>query len=411
MRVDSYPRDTLPPYARVNLQAGPSKVHQFSDQLLSLIQQANQQNHRGEWTKKLLKNVSDGTFELLGIPEEQRNTEWHICYTNSGTDGMERAIRAVCPREGTLFVDTDEFSTVVGKEMKDFGRGYDVMKFTRGMALTPDAEEFEAVAQLIRNNEIKTLYLTRNGTTTGTDQKEAIEALVKVRDESGSDVVIVVDEVSAQWWAASKRTALPDIIFVTSQKDMAIGPGTGLLIFNNRALERAQECAADGLDTGGKLGITAAYGTSKKRMAAEGQTAQTPPLGMIYAQHLVQDRVLRGAAQQEIRAVQGDALRAITSSIHDGALGELGFGMLTTDDRLQSPTAHVLTVPDDLSGSDIVRGLRERHSILLSPGYGDFQGREVRVCSYSAIAPGEVREAIDAMVALVKVMRSGPKTV
>ncbi|MFH1670585.1 MAG: hypothetical protein ABIA92_03275 [Patescibacteria group bacterium] len=405
MKINSISTEFPRPDNTIKFTAGPSQQHKLVSDLQQLVDQADQMSHRSQFAKDLISRANDCVFDAFGITEEQRNREfdfespdenpegWHVCWTNSGTDGMERAIRAGCPKDGTLLVNTDNFSKVAGQEMKASGRNFEEISFERGDALLEGCEEFEDISDRIKNGSIQTVYLTENGTTTGANQRGAIEALIRIRNASGSSTLIVVDAVSGQIFGVN-REAIPDIIIWANQKDTAIGTGSGNLLFNNKALTRALEVSACGLDTGGKLGLESAYGNNKKRFTAIGQTAQTPPMGLIYKQLLVYQRILDNDGQEcrNIASVQEEAKKLIG----DALCKEDDFELLTSNPSLQSQTSHVLRVPMGRDVPGIIRGLHES-GFSISSGYGEFKDSEIRICVYSANTLAQIEDLIKKM--------------
>ncbi len=382
--------------------AGPSKIHRLCIkedwEFRKILELAREESHRGEFAQFLIKGINIRVFDMLGISEDLRDADftdfsetpegWHVAHTNSGTDGMERTIRAACFAESTVLVDTDNFSRVAESEMKAMGRRYKAIRFQRGHALVgKEQREFRGIVEGMRDESIATLYLTENGTTTGANQSQAIQELVRIRDKEELNTVIVVDAVSSQIIGA-EREYIPDIIFWANQKQPAIGPGSGILLFNNRALARAQEVQRSGLDTGGKLGIQAAYGTNEKRMAERGQTMQTPPMGELYRERIILERMYGTDERwKEVAELQLEARRLITEAVREGELGKKGISMVTEDPRIQSTTSHVMRLPESISAQDLIKHMKEGPLLhtLIQAGYGaDYKDTEIRICVYSA---------------------------
>lgn len=398
--------------------AGPSEVHQISDDrelaLLYLKRRYEylQMTHRGKEAAELLKDVTRMLFEILHIPKELRDVPfdpentmngWHVAFSSSGTDGMQKAIRAACEAEGTLLIDTDEFSEVAGKEMKEFGRKHEMNSFERGKGLKPGTPEFEEVAKKVEKGEIRTLYITENATTNGAYQRKAVEELVRRRNASGSKTLIVVDAVSSQIYGREwDHTLLPDVIFWANQKDPGVGPGTGNVIYNNRALARAHEIS---LDRGGKLGLLAAEKINRDK---PGNTPQTPALGLIFEQQVVLRQVTNpnGVERDRIQRMQKEARKRILEAMgSQGELGSLGFSLVTDDPELLSDTTFVMRVPKGVSAKALAKALEEKHQIRVATGYGEFADEEIRICVYSANTIYQVVEALHATVTEATILK------
>jgi len=409
MKITDIPSETPIPDNTVKFTAGPSQQHEFSPDIQRLAERADAMSHRSAFAKQLISRANKQIFRLFGITEEKQNLEfnfdvpennppsWHVCWINSGTDGMERAIRAACPLMGTVLVNTDNFSAVAGQEMNASRRQFNEIKFERGEGLKIGSEKFEKLKKEVESGAISTIYITENGTTTGVNQREAIEELIRARNQSGSRTVIIVDAVSGQILGA-EREQVPDIIFWGNQKDPAISTGCGNLLFNEKAIARAANLNHSGLDTGGKLGVLSAYGTNDKRFTEAGQTAQTPPMGLIYKQNILYGNLMNngGEHRQKISAMQERAKEMIT----DTFCGHTGLRFLTHEKNLRSNTSHVLKVPERHDVARIISALKER-GFSISSGYGTFKDTEVRICVYSANTLAQIESLLDEAMRIV----------
>lgn len=401
----------------VNMQAGPSSTFQFGEireeqEWMGEMEDLwNQQSHRGKEGKELLKLTIESFFTLIGIPKEQWFSEWFHNFTNSGSDGMARCVRAFCDEIDTILVHTDNFSGVAGEEMKKFGRDFVEKKFKRGEALKEGSDQFQALVQAMREGTAETIFLTENATTTGANQQQAIEALVRERNSiEGCSTLIVVDMVSSpilgrQW----NPELLPDAFFTAGQKDMGIAPGIGNLVFNRRALQRSKDLRERGLDTGGKLGVEDGVGTEEKPIASTGQTPQTPPLGLIFREWVILHHILEEhEVRADIRATQATIRDQIRKSVSEGDLGALGFQFLTKDPELQSLTMSVLKVSEKVSAKDIVKKLLEK-GIAIAGGYGSGKDgklgpdeTEIRLGHYAAVPLLGAQHALDEIVQVTR---------
>ncbi len=366
--------------------AGPSRVHVFARQFYELQRLVMETGHREPWGKALFKGDANATFELLGIPPEQRGTEdgWKLYYGGSGSDFIRRSLEAVCFEKGTVLLDNDEFSKVAERELADIGRlvPQNVMRFQAGEGLTVGSEHFEQIVEGMRSGVVTTVYFTLNATTTGVNQKEALEALVKLRDEEDMDVVIVADGVSAQWYAAKWKN-LPDVLFTSFQKDAAIGAGESVCVSNGRARKRSEQVKKAGLPTGGKLGVTANNPIDAP--------AQTPNMWSIFMHRIVAEAMLQGR-RGEVAAMQNGALASLTEALSPGgSLNDLGFRFLVQDPQLRTKTSHVITLPDGISSGPFIKALAQK-GLVVSTGYNvkgvsdeeNPKYLQVRLCTYSA---------------------------
>lgn len=362
--------------------AGPSQVYRFTPEIHPLVPHLNEAGHREPWAKTLYEMNARATMTGLGIPIEQQNPQdgWTVHYQGSGSNFIRSSLEGVAFEEGTVIVDNDAFSEVAVAELKDLQRaeGLEVVKFEAGKGLTVDSEEYAKIVEGMREGRVKTLYITLNATTAGVSQKEALEALVELRDVENLDVVIIADAVSAQWYGA-KWSRLPDVLFTSMQKDGGLGSSYAVGLSNRRARNRSQELARAGLSIGGKLGIGHA--------ADYNNPPQTPPTERIFGHLLVNDAMQHLGWQQRVAGMQEEfraSLQAATSA--GGGLSRWGIGMLVKNPGLASLSSHLLTLPDGMNAGVVRKALREL-GCDLSTGYGKGPAKDsrIRVCAYSPI--------------------------
>ena len=378
--------------ARIHLTAGPGEQHRFESGVTIKGREIQEKSHRSGAVKKYGEVLSELALNGM-VPDEQRDQDWQAALLTSGTDGMRKAIDGLMGPDGNVVVNSDNFSNVAAGEVRAArgAEGLEVIDFERGEGLTVGSEEFERIAEMVREGTISTLHITENGTTTGANQRNAIEALVRIRDEADTDVVIIADAVSGQIVGA-QREMLPDLMYAGFQKDMALGPVGAMMWLNRRAKQRCAKNAAKGLASTSKLGLLATIEKGKK---GDMQTPQTPNLEAIVRATALWHEIAHEGLRETAAANQAKSLALVREwTSPEGELGRRGFTMLTTRADLQSPTSHVIQVPEGTNAKDIVAQLAEE-GVIISAGYGkNFGTRELRVCPYSANEPSHVQRAL-----------------
>ena len=293
--------------------------------------------------------------------------------------------------------------------MKDYWREFSEIKLPRWEALTVGSEQFTELEELMLSEEISTIHLTENWTTTWAEQAEAIQELVRIRNDNDLDIIITVDAVSSQmFWRLNRNPELlPDVIYWWNQKDTAIGSWGWNMLFNNRALARTNKLKKEWLDTWWKLSIWNGYWKNEKRMTANGQTMQTPAMEHIFKQLIVYQRVLWDdqAVRKAISESQHQAWVLIKNEATSWNLKDKWFELLTKNPESQSKTTHVIKVPEWIDAKALVKKLMERW-IEISAGYWkEFGPKEIRICFYSANKVEQMQELVNALKELVVEMR------
>jgi aspartate aminotransferase-like enzyme len=383
------------PRPKIRMTAGPSKQHELYGAAQEWVREMAQESHRGGAVKSLIAVEHGAIFRTMGTSPDQGSV---LIDTPGGTYGLNRAAQAVLHPEipgPVVLVNTDNFSGVFGGEINAvMGRTDEVIPFERGEALTIGSPEFEELAGRVERGEIAVLALTENGTTTGTNQRIAIEELIRRRDVAGSPTIILVDAVSAQVIGV-ERQYLPDALVMSGQKDPATGAGFGHVMFSENAVQRSEELNSRGLYRG-KLHPWAEIQRGNE------QTETTPPLRELARSAIVWNH-LRGAGStrwQDVAQEQEAAYKHLARLLDHGRLGELGMSFRTTNPDLRSRSAHVLTLPSAVEPSAVVQRMGER-GIAIAKGYGLWgkpakkrgeEPGEVRLCTYSANTSSEMNE-------------------
>lgn len=415
--------DAIPqPNGNVKLTAGPGQTHNFSE-ISEEALRASQMLHRGDFARGLIKGINRRIFDLFGIPEELRDHEftklketpegWHVCYTNSGMDGMRRALQAGCLEKGTWILHTDHYSDLAEFELHAMGRKTWDFRCERGLGVerrtgVMSDPLYDGMMEHVARGQYKTVLITENATTTGVDQSHFIQELVKTRNEAGSKTLIISDSVSAQILARERSgyPDLPDMVFWANQKDPGIGPGSGHILFNNRALARVAEVRKNRLFSGGELGIEYAYAVHGKRKAKEGQTPHTPPMGELFKERAVLEMLFNDEQEERlnIHRTQWQARHLLFEVLEGGSLGELGYAFLTQQPSLRSLTTHVIRVPEGMRAGELLQEV-SKEGYDISPGYGEHKNEEIRICVYSANTLQHVKDALEILEKKTRILK------
>jgi aspartate aminotransferase-like enzyme len=178
------------------------------------------------------------------------------------------------------------------------------------------------------------------------------------------DVALIVDTVSSFSGVKIDMDALGiDVMLTGAQKALALPPGFSLFAVSEKAFARAEKIPNRGfyLDF-----------LEFKKQQTEWMTPSTPSIGHIHALQSKLDEIFEeGFAARFDRHARTNAL------VHDW-VRRAGFGFFA-EEGYRSKT---LTCVKNNRGIDVlklVRKLREKHHLVIDPGYGKIQGQTFRL--------------------------------
>ncbi len=416
--VDTAYADLTPPKNLTSLQPGPTQAWAMGTAAKQALAYGDMEDlygsdsHRKPPSKELLAKVQRLYLTAVGIPSGQQNNfeipeGRHGFITSSGSQAIEMIVQAACDAElghdnkpQTIVVDTDEFAKGAAQIMGRFGRPARLMQVEeKGTGLVRGSKEFDELVRLITSEAIRTIWLVKNGTTTGIyHDRESLEVLAELCRKHGNHTLLFSDEVSAPIFARENPQAMnrhPHGRMTSGQKHPGIFPGIAFGEVDGWVLRREKELAARGVFTGAKLGLQAAIGSGEKPMASDGQTMQTPPTTLILRAKGVLTMVIDDAEiQRQIAAAMKNTRRLLEESAESGILRDRGV-RFAAKPGFRSPTTNVLHVPGEIGGAKKVIAEMEKAGFALATGYVD-KFTEVRLFVSSALTSLEAALAVTA---------------
>jgi predicted phosphoserine aminotransferase len=312
--------------------------------------------HRGDTMRELLERIEPGLQELFGT---RRSV---MVSTSSATGLMEAAITNLSYRRVLALVCGafgDRFRAIA----EVCGRPVDVLAVEPGKPNLPEKLEATLSSEPDRWDLVTVVH---SETSTGVLNPVAEIAGVVRRH---GDVLLAVDGVTSvggvpiafdEWGA--------DFLLTGSQKALALPPGLALGVASDRALERAST-----------VPVRSFYFDlpAFERRAREYQTTNTPAVSLFYALERQLERI--DAEGLDRRIARHRAMAERTCEWVEGlrpSLGD-GYGILAAE-GYRSPTVTAVTLPDSVSGSEVVAAVRQR-GFTIAAGYGALKQRCIRI--------------------------------
>lgn len=312
--------------------------------------------HRGEAMRELLERIEPGLQELFGTRRPV------LLSTSSATGLMETAITSLSNRRVLALVCGafgDRFRAIA----EVCGRQVDVLPVDPGQPNLPETLEMALSVETERWDLVTVVH-----SETSTGVLNPIAELAKVvRRYDG--ILLAVDGVTSvggvpigfdEWDV--------DFLLTGSQKALALPPGLALGVASDRALARAASVPARSF----YFDLIAF-----ERRAREYQTTNTPAVSLFYALERQLERIAAEGLDQ--RVARHRAMAERTYEWTDGLRSMLGddYGILAAE-GYRSPTVTAVTLPDRVSGSDVVQAVRQR-GFTIATGYGALKQRCIRI--------------------------------
>jgi len=305
--------------------------------------------HRGDDFKNLYRDVHPKLQTLFGTKQPV------FLSTSSAWGVMEASIRNVVDR-GVLCCMCGAFSDKWLEVAQRCGKKAEPLQVDWGKHI-----DHKNVDRALATGKFDAVTLIHNETSTGVMNPlpEICCTLAK-----HPNVALIVDTVSSFSGVKIDMDALGiDVMLTGAQKALALPPGFSLFAVSEKAFARTEKIASRGF-----------YFDflEFKEQQAEWMTPSTPSIGHIFAlQSKLAEILAEGLTNRYERHGRTNAL------VHDW-VRRTGFDFFA-EDGFRSKT---LTCVKNNKGVDVIgfaRKLRERHHIVIDPGYGRLRGQTFRL--------------------------------
>jgi len=221
--------------------------------------------------------------------------------------------------------------------------------------------DHKAIDKQLATGKFDTVTLIHNETSTGVMNPlpEICCILAKY-----PDVALILDTVSSFSGVRIDMDALGiDVMLTGAQKALALPPGFSLFSVSEKAFARAEKIP--------NRGFYFDFLEFKKQQA-EWMTPSTPSIGHIHALQSKLDEIFEeGLDARFDRHARTNAL------VHDW-VQRAGFEFFA-EDRFRSRTLTCVKNNKGIDVLDLVRKLREKHHLVIDPGYGKIRGKTFRL--------------------------------
>jgi Serine-pyruvate aminotransferase/archaeal aspartate aminotransferase len=305
--------------------------------------------HRGEDFKNLYRAIHPGLQKLFGTKQPV------FLSTSSAWGIMEASIRNLVDR-GVLCCMCGAFSDKWLDVAKRCGKNAEPLQIDWGKHI-----DHKAVDQQLATGKFDTVTLVHNETSTGVMNPldEICGVLAKY-----SDVTLIVDTVSSFSGVKIDMDALAiDVMLTGVQKALALPPGFSLFSASDKAFSRAEKIP--------NRGFYFDFLEFKKQQA-EWMTPSTPSIAHIHALQSKLDEI-----SEEGLDARFDRHARTNALVHDW-VRHADFDFFA-EEGFRSKTLTCVKNNRDIDVLKLARDLRDKHHLVIDPGYGKTKGKTFRL--------------------------------
>src|SRR5438552_9685491 len=305
--------------------------------------------HRGEDFKNLYQAIHPGLQTLFGTKQPV------FLSTSSAWGVMEASIRNLTDR-GVLCCMCGAFSDKWFDVAKRCGKNAEPLQVDWGKHIDP-----KDVDRQLATGKFDTVTLTHSETSTGVMNplEEICGVLAKY-----TDVALIVDTVSSFSGVKSEMDALGiDVMLTGAQKALALPPGFSLFSASEKAFARAEKQK----DRGYYFDFL-----EFKKQQAEWMTPSTPSIGHIFALQSKLDEIFEEGLTNRF-----DRHSKTNMLVHDW-VRKSGFDFFA-EEGFRSKTLTCVKNNKNIDVLLFVKKLREKHRLIIAPGYGKLRGKTFRL--------------------------------
>ncbi len=317
-------------------------------------------SHRSARFKDIFKETTANVKALLDIPDN-----FHIFFISSATEAMERIIENCVERSSTHLVN-GAFSE------RFYQIACDLKKEPYKIEVAPGNGFYANNLQIDIKSEL--ICITQNETSTGVSLPPDITANLKSRYP---DKLIAIDIVSSAPSVELDYSSI-DCVFFSIQKGFGLPAGLGVIIANERCIQKSISLQEKGLNIGSYHNFPALLEQAKQY-----QTPETPNVLGIYLLGKVCEKFLHTGIS-EIRQCTEKKASMLYNFLDTHPL----YKPFVLEKSFRSPT---IIVAETSAGSAAVITKLADQGYIIGRGYGRFKYNHIRIANFPANSIDDLR--------------------
>ena len=338
----------------ITFNPGPSQISpQVKDFMREFIDQdIGSISHRSKQFTEISLSLRNGLKKYLQIPENYK-----ICYVASASEAMEVILRSC--------VVSHSHHLVNGAFSKKF---YSVAKQIGKMPTKEELALGQGKFECLVPQGAELLCLTENETSTGV--QIPLSMIAEIRQKNPNTLFAV--DVTSSAGGVKHDISQADIWFFSVQKCFGLPAWLGIIIFNEKVLQKTEEVFAKTHDVGAIHSLA-----SMLKKYDDGQTDETPNVFDIF----LLSKQLESLNTKWIEQIEMETLEKFRYI--EGKLQKLGYTRFVKDDTFASKTVYVFDCPKDRQ--DTLKATLKKENITIGSGYGDIKDTTLRIANFPSI--------------------------
>lgn len=344
---------------------GPTQTHPELGKFLNdgLEKGIYSMSHRGKAFGELMDSTVSSLKKLLNVPDD-----FHIYFMGSATEGMELIIENCVENKSFHFVNA-AFSRRFYKTAQELRKNPEKCEALDGEGFDFKNAEIPSDAELV--------CFTQNETSSGVmlDMSE-ISALKR----KYPDKLFAVDIVSSAPYAPVDYKAV-DCAFLSVQKGFGMPAGMGVLIVNDKCIEKAEKLQARGFNIGSFHNFPSLVKYEGKR-----QTPETPNVMAIYILGRISDSYIKYGLRKIQKETEEKA--KLLYSFFDKSSKYSAF---VKNPKWRSKTVIVVETPN--GSGEVLKKLADK-GFIAGSGYGEARDRQIRIGNFPTHKVSDVKKLL-----------------
>jgi aspartate aminotransferase-like enzyme len=305
--------------------------------------------HRGEDFKNLYRAIHPSLQKLFGTKQPV------FLSTSSAWGVMEASIRNLVDR-GVLCCMCGAFSDKWFDVAKRCGKNAEPLQVEWGKHI-----DHKVIDARLATGKFDTVALIHNETSTGVMNPLGEIGCILAKYP---DIALIVDTVSSFSGVKIEMDALGiDVMLTGAQKALALPPGFSLFSLSEKAFSRAEKIP--------NRGFYFDFLEFKKQQA-EWMTPSTPSIAHIHALQSKLDEIF-----EEDLDARFDRHARTNALVHEW-VRRSGFDFFA-EEGFRSKTLTCVKNNRGIDVAEFAKKLRERHHLVIDPGYGKIRGKTFRL--------------------------------
>ncbi|MBI2208193.1 alanine--glyoxylate aminotransferase family protein [Candidatus Woesearchaeota archaeon] len=319
-------------------------------------------SHRSREFEVIFSETTESLKRLLNIPNG-----FHVFFLSSATEAMERIIENCVAEHSFHFIGgsfSERFYIIAKQLMKspekleaEFGKG------------------FEFDLEIPGKTEL--ICFTQNETSSGVAvDMEDIYAIKKKNPEK----LVAVDIVSSVPYV-NIEYSLVDCTFFSVQKGFGLPAGLGVLIVNDRCIEKSKLLSNKGYNIGSYHSLLSLLSKAEKR-----QTVETPNILDMYLLREI-SKELNNIGIEKIREETEEKANMIYDFFDRHEL----YSPFVQDKGIRSKTTIAIKTPN--GSGEVINRLSEK-GFVVGSGYGVHKNEQIRIANFPMHRAGDIKKML-----------------